>query len=680
MRPAWARAIALMAFMAASPALHAQAACSGPLGLVLSGGGAKGLAHIGVLRVMDSLGIRPDLVVGTSMGSIIGAMYASGYSGEEIEATARELNLAELFSGELRTPRSLGQRHALVVWEPRAGGFRPADAGAREAEVNAALNRILLRGNLLARGDFDSLPIPFRAIATDIRTREEVVLSGGDLARAVRASMAIPLIFQAERIDGRDLVDGGLAANVPVGTARQAGATHLIVSDVSWRPPDSIRTGNPLAVADLLVAYLFTQRLDSLGPNDRLVRAAVDSFRTLDFSPEKVDTIIARGYLAARSAFAAHPPCGAAAPAPARAPHPAYRLRRVRFSGLRAGDERLLLRHLGLVESDTLRVGVLRQRLASMRDMDEYREVWLRPSGPPDSLTLSPVVRVAPAVAAFAGLAYDNDLGGQMWVGGVDRGTVIPGLETALTLGLAELRQEFGVGFRRSSLGRYLRLPFLTASIAREEIRQFTPDGDVIQPIRGTLGIERRFGRDWWVAVGGIAHAWDAPGSTRTNALGGIAQVSSGPRYRASGIWGEAELTNAYRRVEVEARQVVPLAGFRISPIIRFGWGKDLPLNSTFALGGTDGFPGLNIGELRGDRELLAELLIVRRLFGPINLRLTAASGQTATGGPTLARGRWQAGGRLGFGAETPIGPIRVEYGLARDDRNGFFVRLGEWF
>jgi predicted acylesterase/phospholipase RssA len=187
-----------------------------------------------------------------------------------------------------------------VVWEPGAGGVRTGESGAREASVNAALDRVLLRGNLEARGDFDSLPIPFRAVATDIRTRSVVVLAGGDLAQAVRASMAIPLVFDPERIEGRDLVDGGLASNVPVATARRAGATRVIVSDVGWRPPDSVRATNPLAVADLLVAYLFTQPLDSLGPDDRLIRPAVDSFAALDFTAERMTQIIERGYPAAR--------------------------------------------------------------------------------------------------------------------------------------------------------------------------------------------------------------------------------------------------------------------------------------------------------------------------------------------------------------------------------------------
>lgn len=691
MRPARARPTAaarffilLFLFVLPSRAARGQASCDGPLALVLSGGGAKGLAHLGVLAVLDSLGVHPDIIVGASMGSVVGAMYASGYSPSQIAQQATDLRLADLFSRRLRTPQALGQRRPLVVWEPGAGGVRTGESGAREASVNAALDRVLLRGNLDARGDFDSLEIPFRAVATDIRTRSVVVLSGGDLAQAVRASMAIPLVFDPERIEGRDLVDGGLAANVPVATARRAGATRVIVSDVSWRPPDSVRANNPLAVADLLVAYLFTQPLDSLGPDDRLIRPAVDSFAALDFTAERMTQIIDRGYQAARSAFAANPPLCKGSPRPTSDGRVSYRLRDIEVEGVGSTEAVLLKRQLGLSEG-ALDTDLFRDRLRTMGDNADYRAVWLRPSGPPDSLRLSLLARPSPSRLAAAGLAYDNDLGGQMWLGGVDRGTVVPGLESSIVLSLAELRQEVAVGFRREVLGPFIRRPFVTGYIARESVRRFTPDGDAIGPERtreakGMVGLERRFGLEWRTSAGGLAHAWDAPGSNRTNAFGGFLSLSSGPRYRPSGLWGEAAITQAYSRVEANARKALPVAGFRLTPELRFGWGRHLPLMSTFMLGGTEGFPGLNIGELRGDRELFASFQVAHQLVGPVEARITVASGQTSFGGPTLPEGRWQAGGRIGLAAETPIGPIRVEYGVARHERNGFFVRLGDWF
>jgi NTE family protein len=686
-RTAVSSSLTLAWFLGGSPALLVGQACPSqePLALVLSGGGAKGLAHIGVLRVLDSLGIRPDLVVGTSMGSIVGSMYASGSSPDQIEEQARSLGLAQMFARtDPRTPRSLGERRPLVVWQPGGGGFRTAEAGAREAAVSAAINRVLLRGNLAARGSFDSLPVPFRAIATDLRTRAEVTLSGGDLARAVRASMAIPLVFDPQRIGGRDLVDGGLAANVPIAAARRAGATRVIVSDVGWRPPDSVRADDPLAVADLLVAYLFTQPRDSLGPGDQLVRPEVDSFAALDFAPKKMAEIIKRGHDAAAAAFAGHPVCSGAIPVRLR--RTTYRVRAVRIVEGPAKYAGLVSRQLGIVEGDWLNVPGLQERMKALSETDDYREVWLQPSGAPDSLTLSLAIRPAPARTVVVGLSYDNDIGGQMWVGASDRGSLLRGLESSTTLALGELRQELGVGFRPASGRLFPGRPVLSGVIAREVIRQFTPSGGAAPEIRtketwGVLGFEARFGREWLVTLGGYGHAWDAPGSSRTGGLGGLVRVSSGPRYRPNGIWGEGVLTNAYRRVAVEVRHTIHL-GARVdaAPEVRFGWGKDLPLQRTFPLGGLDGFPGLNIGERRGDREAMAQLVLRRPILGPVHLRLTAASGQTAVGGSTLPRGRWVSGGRAGLGADTPIGPIRVEYGVATGGRNGVFLRLGEWY
>ncbi|HEX6432756.1 MAG TPA: patatin-like phospholipase family protein, partial [Gemmatimonadales bacterium] len=260
------RTLLCAACLTAAP-LSAQECRPARTALVLSGGGAKGLAHIGVLRVLDSLGIRPDLVVGSSMGAIVGGMYASGYTGREIDSLARSLPLADLFrTYQPRAPRSLGPVQPLVVWEQGDRRFNIQSATVVEPEVNALVNAAMLRGNLLARGNFDSLPIPFRAVAADLADRSVVVLRGGDLARAVRASFAIPLIFAPESLNGRILADGGLVANIPVAAARKAGAERVIVSDATERLGDSLDLYSPLELADRLLGFLFQQPADSVQP------------------------------------------------------------------------------------------------------------------------------------------------------------------------------------------------------------------------------------------------------------------------------------------------------------------------------------------------------------------------------------------------------------------------------
>src|SRR5690606_19081813 len=207
------RTVLTLALLALGVSARAAAqACPAPrTALVLSGGGAKGLAHVGVLRALDSLGIRPDLVVGSSIGSVIGAMYASGYSGREIDSLTRAMPVASIFrTFEPRAPASLAPLQPLMVWEFGERGFTLQGAAVREPHANALLSAAMLRGNLLARGDFDRLPIPLRVVAADLADRSPVVIGTGDLARAVRASIAIPLVFVPERIDGRFLADGGL--------------------------------------------------------------------------------------------------------------------------------------------------------------------------------------------------------------------------------------------------------------------------------------------------------------------------------------------------------------------------------------------------------------------------------------------------------------------------------------
>jgi NTE family protein len=135
-----------------------------------------------------------------------------------------------------------------------------------ESHANSFLSALLLRGNLLARGSFDSLPIPFRAVATDLNSREPVVLRSGDLALAVRASTSIPLAFPPVRIDTLLLVDGGASANIPIAIARREGATRVIVSDVTG-PLGRLEAGvGPLEVAEQLAGFLFSRRQTLLAP------------------------------------------------------------------------------------------------------------------------------------------------------------------------------------------------------------------------------------------------------------------------------------------------------------------------------------------------------------------------------------------------------------------------------
>jgi len=675
--------ILLICLFAVAPA-EAQTCRPARTALVLSGGGAKGLAHIGVLRVLDSLGIRPDLVVGSSMGAIIGGMYASGYSGREIDSLARALPIADLFrTYQPRAPRSLGLIQPLVMWEQGERRFTIQSAAVGEAEINALVNAAMLRGNLLARGNFDSLPIPFRAVAADLADRTPVVLAGGDLARAVRASIAVPLVFAPESLNGRILADGGLAANIPVAAARAEGAERVIVSDATQHPGDSLDLFSPIALADRLLGFLFEQSTDSLGAEDILVRPAVEGFPGLNFSADNVDRLIRRGSGAADTTLP-KARCLPRYPGPVPQTLPS-RVTGLTIEGTNASERLALRRLLGLGMSDSLDADLLHSRVRHLAHSEAYQAVWLAPRGAGDSVAFDVSVRRAPRRVVGLGLAYDNELGGRMWVGAVDRRVFGVALEGSTALFLGEFRKELYLGFRRNyQLGRQLMTPAFTTRLATESVRRFDPDGDELgtaftREALGFLGVERLFDAGWRVALGLSAHAWHEPGRNRST-LGVAAQGVKAGRSGGQVLGIDLIWTGLYHRAAFDGEVSVRTGPFRLAPRLRVGWGERLPLQATFPLGGEDGFPGLHIGERRGDREFVLSALATYALNGPFVGRVEFAAGRSVFGGEMLGSGGWLAGARAGLGAETPLGPVRFEYGLTQNGREAVFVRLGRWF
>jgi NTE family protein len=651
---------------------------------VLSGGGAKGIAHIGVLTALDSLGIRPDLVVGSSMGAAVGALYASGYSGRTLDSLARVTPLGKLFrSYRPRAPRSLGVLRPLVTWEQGERRFTLQNASLVEPEINALMNVAMLRGNLLARGDFDSLPIPFRAVATDLDSGKPVVLKSGDLAQAVRASVAVPLVFTPERLDSRFLVDGGLSANIPVAVARAEGAERVIVSDATEHPSSHFDGYSPISVADRLIEFLFRQPAESLRAGDVMVRPDVEGFTTLNFSAPRVERLLANGRAAADTSLASltcvRDPTGRRQPTAPR--------RITGFTARGANDsERLALeRMLGFGLSDTLDMDLLRSRLRELGTSDAYYSVWLGPRGSGDSVGFDLSLRHAPRRVVAIGLGYDNELGGQLWAGGVDRRLLGLALEGSAAVFLDEFRKELYTGFRRKfQLVRQLVDPALTVRLATEDVRRFDADGDELDRLEtreaiGFLGVERVLPDGWKLAVGLHGHTWDEPGREDVSTAGVALRAVRASRERGEVVRAEAVWSGVYRRAHVDAELFARFGDVRFTPRVRLGWGADLPIQRAFPLGGVDGFPGLHIGERRGDREAMLGLMLTAPVNGPLLARVEVAGGRTANGGALLDQDGWVGGIRAGVGADTPVGPVRFEYGYSTEERGAVFVRLGEW-
>jgi NTE family protein len=195
------------------------------IGLVLSGGGARGAAHVGVIKVLEELQVPIDYIAGTSMGAIVGGLYASGMSSAELETTMATLDWADAFRDQIeREERSFRRKRDDDLYLVKAqAGFNEGKISLPTGIIAGQKVDLLLRSLTLQVSDvddFDDLTFPFRAVAADIVTGHAVVLDSGDLAMAMRASMNIPAVFALTEIDGRLLVDGGVANNLPKLTNR----------------------------------------------------------------------------------------------------------------------------------------------------------------------------------------------------------------------------------------------------------------------------------------------------------------------------------------------------------------------------------------------------------------------------------------------------------------------------
>jgi NTE family protein len=280
------------------------------IGLALGGGGARGIAHISVLRKLEALHVPVDCIAGTSMGSLVGGMYASGMSVDALEQLVLTTDWARLFDDNLeRKERSFRRKQddrdnlaTLGVGVGEDGLV--VSAGMLQGErILSMFERATLRASAIE--DFDRLPIPFRAVATDLNSGQAVVLDHGSLAMAMRASMSIPGAFRPVEIEGRMLLDGGLANQVPVDVVRAMGADVVIAVDVGTPLAQLSHDAGMLEVLSQLAGMMTTssarREVETLGAGDVLIVPDLgDKVATGDFA--KAPEALAIGMTAADAA------------------------------------------------------------------------------------------------------------------------------------------------------------------------------------------------------------------------------------------------------------------------------------------------------------------------------------------------------------------------------------------
>jgi len=279
----------------------------GKLALVLSGGGARGAAHIGVLKVMEELHIVPDLVVGTSMGSIVGGLYAAGWKPDEIEKLLQETDFKQVFIDKpARRDKSYRRRQDdvtyLIEGKLRFRDWKPyIPAGLLGGQrLDTLLQSICSTST--GETDFDRFPIPYRAIGADIVSGKPVVMDHGSLATAMRASMSVAGAFAPVEWEGHLLVDGGAVANLPVGIAQSLGAERVIAVDISSPLSGQEELKSVMSIFSQFTGLLTVGNRDAdvkrLKPDDVLIIPELGDISFSDF--HRATEAVAIGETAAR--------------------------------------------------------------------------------------------------------------------------------------------------------------------------------------------------------------------------------------------------------------------------------------------------------------------------------------------------------------------------------------------
>jgi NTE family protein len=277
----------------AEPSEAAEERARPRIGLVLSGGGARGLAHVGVLQALEELRIPVDAIAGTSMGAVVGGLYASGMTADEIDALMRGIDWNAAFRDRparntLNFRRKQDDREFLVRFPLgiSGGSFRVPRGLIQGQRLTQTLR--LETMPVAAVENFDELPTPFRAVAADLETGARIVLAGGDLTSAMRASMSAPGVFAPVDVDGRLLVDGGIVENLPVDVAKGMGVDIVIAVDVGFQPVGRKELTSALAVSNQAVTIMMQRETlrqrALLSPDDVLIEPDLKNVQSTDFA------------------------------------------------------------------------------------------------------------------------------------------------------------------------------------------------------------------------------------------------------------------------------------------------------------------------------------------------------------------------------------------------------------
>ncbi|MCP3978306.1 MAG: BamA/TamA family outer membrane protein [bacterium] len=698
--------------------------------LVLSGGGARAAAHVGVLRVLEEARVPVVAVVGTSMGSIVGGLYAAGMGPDDLEAALIETDWIAAFTDrpprdERYYRRKEDDAQFLVRYKLH---FREGKPQLPMGLLQAQTLENLLKYYEVSWSDvssFDELPIPFRAVATDLQTGQPVVLDGGSLATAMRASMSVPGVFPPVRYEDRLLVDGGVAANLPVEVAAEFEPDVIIAVDISTpigegELPDSyveiivtlsdILTANnvelskvELDAGDVLIepplgdiSISDFARLDeAIEIGERAAREALDRLSELGLDGEAWDR-----WLADRRRGAAQPPLVGA----------------VRLNNSSPVHDRLVLAQLDIPIGEPLDIDRINASLSKLYGLGYFDAISfdVEPSAGGCIVAINTRRKAIGLISAQFGLQIEDD-----FKGGDGYGLAARFQGLAVNRRAGEWRADISLGERAGAsvdffqpLDSRLRW-FVSPRVFYDQERRFlTQDGDrVAQLLLDDYGLELSIGRNlgrWGqlaTALGRssargeviVPEGLTDPVTTETAAWDVRLDYDTldQPTFPSRGGRGSVRYTNRFdglgadqesNDVELRAAWAFSAGGNTFVPAVELGLatGDSEPVRG-FLLGGVFRLSGLEPEELVGEEYVLGRVIyyyqLNRRALALLRpgwyVGASVEAGNVYAEDDSITAKSLLTGGSIFVAADTVFGPVQLGWGLTEGDRSRVYLSIG---
>ena len=701
------------------------------VGLVLSGGAARGLAHVGVLKALEEQGIHIDAIAGTSMGAVIGGLYASGYKIDELEKLALGIDWKEALSDapereDVPFRRKQDDRDFLVKQKL---SFRDDGSLGLPLGVIQGQNLALLLESLLAHSsdirDFDKLPIPFRAVATDIVNGEKVVFRKGHLPQVIRASMSIPAVFAPVEINGQLLVDGGMVDNIPVDVAREMGVDMVIVVDIGTPLRGRKQLNTVFDILNQSITLMTRSnsevQLASLKPDDILIQPALASYGTTDFG--RALDIINAGYRATQvmekrlAGLRQSTDVQLAEARTAEERTPVITAIKIENDS-KIGDS-VIRYYIRQPVGEPLDLGRLQRDMGTLYGLDYFDQVQYRVvhKGQERTLVISARGKRSGTDYLRLGLNLSDDMrgdsafniGASYRINGINQ----LGAEWLTRVQLGDKQELYSEFYQPLDAGsRYFVAPYINA---RSQNVEAILDNDPIAEYRLErygfgLNFGRQIGNSGEIRVG-VGEAW------------GEANVRIGDQDLPSTSFNEGfydikysfdSLDNVYfphsgEDIALSVRQFEPGLGsderyrqweFKLDKALSSGpdtwilggrYGRTLDTanveTSSFLLGGARQLSGFREDAISGQNISLMRAVYYRRLtprsYLPFDFPLYA--------GASLERGRaWNNDNEFDsgyinaasifIGFDTPLGPLNFSYGFNDDDQKALYLNLGQTF